>query len=475
VYREESGKLFRLALPLALAQVAQSTTALVDTLMVGRLGDDALAGIAIGATLFQITHLVPAGVIQSVTPIVSQAVGALEVDKIGRAVRQGFLIGFVCAIPCFLVYWNAAPILRWLGQEEHVVRMSSDYLRAISFGVLPALLAFSLRGLLEGLSDTRPILVICLIGVGLNVFLNDALMFGKYGFPALGLVGTGAASSIVYTSVFLMMAGYVWKRYSQHGVFGRFLSPDLPMFGELLRVGVPISITIFFEFSMFAICAFAMGAVGAKQLAAHQIAMQTASMTFMIALGIGLATSVRVGMFAGKRDMTGAKVAGQVGMLIAVGAMFLMALLLWTIPETIISFYLDTTEPESQTVINYAVSFLAVAAWFQVADGLQVAASNALRGLKETKAAMTWTLVAYWLIGIPAGAVLGFKLELLGGWGLGWGGVGLWIGLTIGLAAAALFLTVRFHREFRTNKIVSLETPQRNPEKATRQGNQCTD
>lgn len=449
MYREEFGKLFRLALPLSLAQVAQNTTALVDTLMVGRLGDDALAGIAIGATMFQFTQLVLAGVIHSVSPIVSQATGAREFDKIGRAVRQGFLIAAVGAIPCFLVYWNAAPILRWMGQDEHVVEMSSRYLRAISFGILPALLTFPLRGLLEGLSETRPILVICLVGVGLNVFLNDVLMFGKLGFPALGLVGTGVASSVVYTLVFLMLAGYVWKWHSQHDVFSGFLSPDLPMIHELLRVGVPIAMTIFFEFSMFAICAFAMGAVGAKQLAAHQIAMQTASMTFMIALGIGLATSVRVGIFTGKRDMMRAKVAGQVGMLVSSGAMFLMAVLFWTVPETIISFYLDTTVPENQTVLNYAVSFLAVAAWFQVADGLQVAASNSLRGLKETKAAMKWTLLAYWLIGIPVGAALGFKLERLGGWGLNWGGVGLWYGLTIGLAAAALFLAVRFHWEFR--------------------------
>ena len=451
MYREEFGKLIKLALPLALAQVAQNTTALVDTLMVGRLGGDSLAGIAIGATVFQFTHLVLAGVIQSVSPIVSQAAGAQEFEKIGRSVRQGLLVAVVCAVPCFFVYWNAAPILRWMGQDERVVEMSSGYLRAISFGVLPALLTFSLRGLLEGLSDTRPILVICLCGVGLNVCLNDALMFGRYGLPALGLAGTGVASLIVHTLVFLMMAGYVWKRHSQHGVFAGFPAPDPPMIVELLRVGVPIGMTIFFEFSMFAICAFAIGVVGAKQLAAHQIAIQSASMTFMVAIGIGLATSVRVGMFAGRRDMAGAKVAGQVGMLVAVGAMFVMAVLFWTVPETIISFYLDTGLPENRTVINFAVSFLAVAAWFQVADGLQVASSNCLRGLKETGAAMKWTLVAYWLIGIPTGVVLGFRLDRLGGWGLGWGGIGFWYGLTTGLAAAALFLTVRFHYELRRN------------------------
>jgi MATE family multidrug resistance protein len=449
VYREEFGKLFWLGLPLALAQVAQNTTSLVDTIMVGRLGDDSLAGIAIGATMFHFVSLIIAGVIYSVSPIVSQAVGAKETSKIGRAVRQGFWIAVIGCVPCLIIYWNAEPLLRLLGQEEKVIALSSGYLRAISFGMLPALLTYVLRGFLEGISDTKPILVISLIAVGLNIFLNDAFMFGKYGFPELGLVGTGVASSIMYLIIFLMMAGYVWFKHSGYKIFTQIHAPDLTMIGELLRVGIPISMTIFFEFSMFAACSLAMGVIGSKQLAAHQIALQTASITFMIPLGIALATSVRVGNFAGQANWARAKVAGQVGMMTAVGVMTITAIVFWTFPRTIVSFYLDVDLPENQQAVEFAISFLFVAALFQVVDGLQVAASNSLRGLKQTKAAMFWTMMAYWGIGLPACAILGFKLTRFGGWGLGLGGVGLWYGLTVGLAAAAIFLAVRFHWEFR--------------------------
>lgn len=438
--------MFKLAIPLALAQLAQNSTSLVDTVMVGKLGDDALAGIAIGATMFHFVSLVVAGIIYSVSPIVSQAIGANEPDKIGRAVRQGFWIAAIGFVPCFITYWNAAPILRWMGQDESVVRLSSGYLQAISFGMLPAMLTVSLRGFLEGISDTKPILIISVIGVGLNVFFNNALMFGQYGLPKLGLVGTGVASSIVYTLVFLAMAGYVWYKHASHKIFHEVRSPDPQMIGELFRVGAPIAVTIFFEFTMFAVCSFAMGVIGAKELAAHQIALQSASTTFMLPLGVALATTVRVGLFAGEGNRLKSKIAGQVGMAMAAGVMCLMALAFWLMPRTIVSLFLDVANPENQTVVEMAIVFLGIAALFQVVDGLQVAASAGLRGLKETRAAMMCTLVAYWFVGIPACALFSFKFGTIG---FGWGGNGLWYGLTIGLAAAAIVLAARFHWEFR--------------------------
>ena len=449
LYRDEFGKLFKLAVPLSLAQVAQNTASLVDTLMVGRLGKESLAGIAIGATTFYCMSLVIAGILYAVSPIVSQAVGAKEPEKIGRAVRQGFWIALIGFLPCLVACWNAAPILRMLGQEEEVVRLSSDYLKAVSFGILPYLLMVSLRGLLEGTSDTKPILVVAVIGVLLNVFFNDALMFGKYGFPELGLVGTGVATSIVFTISFLMLAAYVWRKHSTHNVFKKIQAPDPQMIGELIRVGAPISMTIFFEFSMFAVCSFAMGVIGGTELAAHQIAIQSASTTFMIPLGVALATTVRVGQFAGEGNRLRTKVAGQVGMILAAGAMCLTALLFWLMPRRIVSCFLDVAQPENGAVVELAIVFLGVAALFQVFDGIQVSASGALRGLKETRAAMIWTLVAYWLVGLPACMLLSFRF---GSIGFGLGGAGLWYGLTIGLAAAAMVLAVRFHWAFRTSK-----------------------
>ncbi len=227
MYRKELKELVTVAVPLVLAQVAQNTISFVDTVMVGRLGKEALAGIAIGSTLFQFILIVLSGVIIGVSPIVSQATGAKDEDLCGRATRQGLWIGVLLFTPAFLLYRNAYPLLIWFNQSPATALASSEYLKAISWGLLPALWIMGLRGLLEGKSNTKPIMVISLIGVALNVFANDALMFGHYGLPKLGLVGTGYASSLVYGLVFLAFSIYVSHKYSELHIFSK-LRPSGP-------------------------------------------------------------------------------------------------------------------------------------------------------------------------------------------------------------------------------------------------------
>lgn len=417
---------------------------LVDTIMVGKLGEEELAGMAIGSTTFFFTLMIFSGVLYAVSPLVANAVGAGKEDRVPRIVRQGFWVAAVAFIPALLFFWNIEYLFRAMGQKEDVIRLSSQYLRAISFGMLPALLTVSLRGFLEGISNARPILLIGIAGVGFNIFLNDALMFGRYGLPALGLVGTGVASSIVYLLLFVITAAYVYFCQSNFGIFHKILCPDREVMSELVRVGLPICLTVAFEGCMFTFATWMMGLFpgeGAGQLAAHQIALQSASFTFMIALGIALATCVRVGNFTGSGDRMGARRAGRVGIVTAVVAMCPGLLAFAFFGRNIIGLYIDVNLPEHEDVVRYGIVFLQIAALFQIVDGLQVAASNALRGLKQTKAAMNLTLVAYWVIGIPACVGLGF-------W-MGWEGRGIWFGLTIGLAAAATLLTLRFESDFR--------------------------
>ncbi len=429
-----------------MAQLAQNTMSLIDTIMVGKLGDEELAGMAIGSTTFFFVLMTFSGVLYAVNPLVANAVGANQQDRIPRIVRQGFWIGAIAFIPAFILFWNSESILRLLGQKENVVRLSSQYLRAISFGLLPALLSVSLRGFLEGIAHVRPILFISLAGVGMNIFTNDALMFGRYGLPALGLVGTGIASSIVYTLICLITAGYVWYCRREHKIFSELHRPDSAMISELMRVGIPICLTVVFEGCMFILATYAMGMFpdDGQQLAAHQIALQSASFTFMIPLGIALAICVRVGNFAGAGDREGARRAGRVGMILSVLAMLPGIIVFTLFGKQVVGLYIDLSLPEHQAVMNLAISFLLIAALFQIADGLQVAASNALRGLKQTRPAMILTLIAYWLIGIPACLLLGFLIGLEGR--------GIWFGLTIGLAAAAVMLTVRFEIDFRPKR-----------------------
>jgi len=443
LYRSELKQLFVVAIPLVLAQLAQNTTSFVDTLMVGRLGNEALAGIAIGSTVFHFVLIICCGVILGVSPIVSQATGAGDAETSARATRQGLWLGLFLFLPPFILFWNAYPLLIWLDQPQETAEASSAYLRAISWGFLPALWTMALRGLLEGMSNTTPIMLICFAGVGLNVFSNDALMFGKYGLPALGLVGTGYASSFVYSCVFAMLAVYVSRKHFSLKIFSHLRRPDFSMLLELLKVGGPIGMTLAFEASMFSAAAIAMGTLGKAQLAAHQIALQTASISFMIPLGLAIATSVRVGNAIGAGSPNRARIAGHVGMLSCMLVMSLTALIFWLLPRQIIGLYLDLEAVENAEVIKFATSFLAIAALFQIVDGLQVAASGSLRGLKDTTAAMILTLFSYWAVGCVVGYYLCF--------GLGQGGSGLWLGMTTGLATAAILLTLRF--QYRVNRI----------------------
>lgn len=433
--------LAKLAIPLVLAQLAQNTVSFVDTLMVGRLGNEALAGIALGSTFFHFVSIILAGVILGVGPIVSQATGSGDEDKCGRAARQGIWMGLLLFLPAFFLFRNAYPIFIWMKQPEVTAAASAEYLKAISWGMLPSLWIWSLRSFLEGKSNTRPIMLIFFAGIVFNVVANDTLMFGKYGFPKLGLVGTGYASAIVFLAVFLMLLGYVIRSYPSANIIRGLRSPDWKMLRELAAVGVPIGLTLAFEGSMFSAAAVAMGTLGENQLAAHQIALQTASITFMIPLGFALATSVLVGQATGAGQIRKAELAGYTGMLTCVAVMACTGLLLWLLPKSIIGLYLDLDSPENGQVIEFATQFLMIAAVFQVVDGLQVAANGSLRGLKDTKATMVLSLVSYWCVGCVLGAFMCFK------WGFG--GDGLWWGMTVGLATAAVLLTLRFRYQIK--------------------------
>lgn len=428
--------LLRVGLPLILAQLAQTSLSFIDTLMVGRLGSAELAGIALGSTIWHFTLIVLAGVVQAVGPLVAQASGAGRPADAGRALRQGLWLASGLSVIAIAVFWSIEPLLIAMGQEPATAALSGSYLRAISWGFSFALWTVALRSFLEGVADTRPIMLFGFIGIGLNVLANNALMFGRWGLPALGLVGTGYASSVVFAGVFAATLLYLRRRYRHYRLFAGLQWPDRAMLSELVRLGLPIGLTLAFESSTFAVVALVMGTFGAVPLAAHQIAIQTASLTFMVPLGLSLATAVCVGQAAGRRDYRAVQRLGYSGAVLALGFMCLTALSFWLAPRAIIGLYLDLSEPANAAVIALASQFLAIAAAFQLFDGLQVSMVGALRGLKDTRAPMLITLVAYWGLGLPSGLALAFGARLAGR--------GLWLGLALGLAAAGLMLLWRF-------------------------------
>ncbi|WP_088894218.1 MATE family efflux transporter [Leptolyngbya ohadii] len=426
-----------LALPLAGAQLAQAATGFADTVMMGLLGSEVLAAGGLGATTFQGCLLVSSSIVSAVSPIAASAFGAGKTQELGKIVRQGMGLAVLLSVPIVVLLAFSRPLFLWLGQEESVAVQSEAYLKAIVWG-FPAGLGFAvLRHFVSALSEPRPVIVIMVCGTIFNIFGNYVLMFGKLGLPALGLAGIGYASSLSLWGMFVALLLYCRQpRYRKYGLFRDLYQFEGRLLRELLHIGIPLGILTAAEAGLFTVTTFLMGQLGTVTLAAHQIALQTAAITFMIPLGISFATTILVGQRMGQQDLRGARLAGFTGMGLGVVFMAAMALLFWTVPEAIVSLYLNVNDSGNREVVLLAGQLLGVAAMFQIVDGLQVTAVGALRGLKDTRIPMLIGLLAYWGMGLSCGYWLGLRL--------GYGGVGLWWGLAIGLAFAAGILTWRF-------------------------------
>ncbi|MUG96690.1 MATE family efflux transporter [Scytonema sp. UIC 10036] len=435
-----------LAVPLAGAQLSQGATTFVDTVMMGSLGSQIIAAGALGASIFHILMYMGSGIVSSVSPLAAEGYGAGRVELVSRVVRQGLLLSLILAVPITLLIWNGGTLLRLFGQEPKTIVLAQEYLKAIAWGYLPGLSFAVLRSFVSALSKPRPVIAIVIGGTLLNIVGNYILMFGKYGFPALGLAGIGYASALSYWAMFAALAIYILN-HSQlriYRAFSKIYQFESKVFWELVRVGLPIGVLAGVEGGFFTCVTFLMGQLGTVTLAAHQIAFQTAVLTFMIPVGLSIATTVRVGQLVGQENPTGARLAGFVGIGLGAAFMAVMGILFWVFPERIVSLYIDTTDPKNATVVGLAKQLLGVAAMFQIADGIQVAAAGALRGLKDTRIPLLIGALAYWGIGLTCGYTLGMLL--------GFGGIGLWWGFVIGLALAAAVLTWRFS---------TIEIPQR--------------
>ena len=446
VWREVK-QLSVLAAPLVVAQLAQSSMVFVDTLMVGRLGPVPLAGMALGSAVFMFILIVCMGVLFAVGPLVAQAYGADDRHAVGRFTRQGLWLAAGLSALAVAIFWNAGPLLQAMGQDVDATALAAAYLRAVSWGFLPALGLVVLRCLLEGLTRPKPVMFIALLGVALNIALDYLLIFGHGGFPRLGLVGAGYATSIVYTSMFGAACLYISLSLRSWRIFSGLRRPDLSAIREIFSIGWPIGVTLGFESGLFTATALLMGLFGQVQLAAHQIAIQSASITFMIAVGVSIAIAVRVAQAVGRKDPRAARRTGLVGIGVTMAYMSCTALAFWLLPRPIVGLYVDLASPENARVIAHAIAFLGIAAMFQLFDGLQVSALGALRGLKDTRVPMLLSLVAYWLVGMGTGTLLAF--------GLNTEGMGLWFGLVTGLATAGILLFVRFNRTIRGRQLAA--------------------
>lgn len=439
-WRLEAGATMRLAWPLILSNLTMALIGATDVMMIGWLGPRELAAATLGFNLAMSCAIFCMGLITASAPLMASEIGRMghSVRDVRRTFRQAIWAAITVIIPFWLLLWNTESLLLAFGQEADLARNAGLYISAYMWSILPFLCFIILRNFVSALEEPIWALVISVVGVLANFLFNYALIFGNFGVPAFGVIGAGIGS--VMTNV-LMFGGMVLvvllhKRFRRYHLFGRFSYSDWPRYRMIWKLGLPIAVTMGLEGSVFGIAALLMGLINAESVAAHAIALQLASLTFMVPMGIAQAATVRVGIQYGRRDHAGIKRAGWVSFILGTSFMAAMAVVLVLAPEVLISIFIDAEAPGSEEVAALAVSFLAIAAIFQIADGAQVVAAGMLRGLHDTTVPMVFALMGYWFIGIGVGAGLAF-------W-RGWEGIGVWTGLATGLAIVALLMLSRW-------------------------------
>jgi len=421
-------------------QLAQIGSLTADIIMVGELGKDAIAATGIGAVLFYFTFLTAYGPVAAVSPVVAQILGAHPNDRarVRAAVRMGIWVIGLLSLPLMSFLIWAKPVLIFLGQDAKIAAMAEPWIHAVAFG-LPFALGFGvLRGFAAAIGKQTQVLAIAVATVLFNIAGNYVLIYGHFGAPALGVQGSGIASAFAYAFSFFAMLGVFLfaPSFRKYRLLHRFWRADWAKFSELLRLGALMGLSILFEAMLFNAATLIMGRFGAASIAAHQIAMNVGSITFMVPLGIGLAATVRVGLFAGAKNAEGARRAGHTAILCGAGFMALCAVAIALFPKALVGIYVSTADPTNAEVVGLAIVFLYVAAVFQLFDALQVTAQMSLRGLKDAQAPMWIAGLSYWLVGFTLSYTLAF-------WG-GLQGLGVWIGLAAGLAAAGAGMVWRF-------------------------------
>lgn len=439
-YLTEARQLLTLAIPVILAQVAQTSMGFVDTVMAGSVSATDMAAVAVGTSIWLPAILFGHGLILALTPVVAQLNGSGRRDRIALQIRQGYWLAGFTSLLVMLVLYNAGYLI---GAMKNVDPALSDkavgYLHALLWGA-PGYLFFQVaRNQCEGLSKTMPGMVMGFIGLLVNIPLNYVFIYGHLGMPALGGVGCGVATASVYWVMFIAMKIWVNRARSMRDIHlpTRFSAPDWKVLRRLTGLGLPIALALFFEVTLFAVVALLVSPLGIIKVAGHQIALNFSSLMFVIPLSLGVASTIRVGYRLGQGSTEQARIASWAAQGVGVFMAFLTALFTVTYRHEIALLYNDNPE-----VVTLAAQLMLLAAVYQFSDSLQVIGSGILRGYKDTRAIFYITFVAYWMLGLPSGYVLAMTdwvVEPMGP-------AGFWIGFIIGLTSSAIMMISRILR-----------------------------
>lgn len=429
---------FRIGVPLIGAQLAQLGIHTTDVIILGQLGAQYLAAIVLAGQFLFTVFIFGTGFSMAVVPMVAQAYGRGDAVSVRRSLRMGLWVAIGYWLLMQPIFFNAESLLILLGQKAETAALAGRYVMIAEFGLLPGLLFIALRSMVSAINRAGVVLWATIFMLVANAVLAYALVFGHFGLPALGMDGAAIVAVIVQVLGFGILAAYVQGRAETRAyqVFVRFWRPDWMALWEVLRLGFPISITILAEVTLFSACSLIMGSIGTIELAAHGIALQLASIAFMVPLGLGQGATVRVGIAHGKRDYVGVRRAAMTAIAIAVLFSLVGTLIFATIPQRLAVLFLNPETPNAPDVLAFAAPLIMIAGLFQLVDGLQAIFASLLRGLKDARVPMLLALIAYWPIGFLSAWLFTFPLGL--------GGIGVWFGIVLGLLGAAIMLGWRF-------------------------------
>ncbi len=439
-YREHFNRNFHLAYPVMLSQLGHMLVSVADSVMVGQLGATPLAGASLGNVIFHILLLFGIGVSYAITPLVATADGENDSAKSIDYLKHAIAINLITGIALLTIVLFLAPLLKVMNQPSDVVDLAIPYLNTITFSLIPLMIFQTFRQFTEGMSDTKMAMVIVIISNLVNVILNYILIYGKLGFDAYGLLGAGYASFIARVILAIWMAYYVYsdKRYAVFRKGFSFGNYNKMIFKKMLGLGLPAGFQFIFEVGAFGCAVIMIGWISTEALAAHQIAINLAAISYMMASGLSSAAAVRVGNQLGRKDIHTLRTAGF--------TLYGMVIIFMSVCATVFilgRYFLPSLYIDNVAVVEIASSLLIIAGFFQISDGIQVLSLGALRGLTDVKVPTIMTFIAYWVLALPIGYIFAFKL--------GMGVEGIWYGLLIGLSIVAITLFWRFNHL--TNKM----------------------
>jgi MATE family multidrug resistance protein len=439
LWRAELADTVRLAAPLAVGQLGQIAMMTTDLALLGRLGDHVVAAAALAHTVLFVAFTLGMGLVSAVAPLASQAFGARQPRFVRRSVRVGLWASLIAGVPLTALQFWGTDILVALGQAPQAAELAGLYLMGIGWCIVPGWIFMVIRNFMSALNRPEPALWITLAAIPVNGVLAYALIYGAFGMPRLEILGAGIATTLVNTG---MCVAAIWIAYTSHPfkkyrVLGRVWRPDWPLFGRLLAIGVPISGAFLLEYGLFAAAALMMGSISTSAVAAHQIALQTAAILYMVPFGISMAATVRVGHAVGRRDADATRRAGLAAILLAVAFMVAMTLVIALVRNHIPLLFLGSDASPASETVTLAAMLLVLGATFFITDGAQTVAAGALRGLNDTRVPLLMAAFSFWGVGFAGAWAMGFTLGL--------GAVGVWIGLSLGTGVFAVLLLWRFH------------------------------